>query len=173
MTCDVTCQKRGHQSLCGVMVVASWETGQVLDIEVLSKWCKDCHAKRHLDSTSTEFLDWWEEHLGICTINYSGSPGAMEVAGAVRIWRCSVEVHKLGYTTMISDGDSSTFPTILLLSLIFTSFILLKERLTEAVPTGRSSKIFNSLMISGNMSAYPSQDSISILISCNVGGLKS
>ena len=70
-------------------------TEQVLDIEVLSKWCMDCHAKRHLDPTSTAFLDWWEEHQGICTVNYSGSTGAMEVEGALRIWRHSVEVHKL------------------------------------------------------------------------------
>ena len=94
------------------MVVASWDPGQVLDIEVLRKWCKDCHAKRHLDPTSTEILDWWEEHQGICTINYSGSSGTMEVEGALKIWRHSVEVHKLTYTTMISDGSSSTYPTI-------------------------------------------------------------
>ena len=93
VTCDATWQKQGHQSLYGVMVVASLETGQVLDIEVLSKWCKDCHAKRHLHPTSTEFLDWWDEHQGICTINYSGSSGAMEVVGALGIWRHSVEVH--------------------------------------------------------------------------------
>ena len=59
-----------------------------------------------------EFLDWWEGHQGICTVNYSGSSDAMKVEGALRIWRHSVEVHKLRYTTMISDGDSSTYPTI-------------------------------------------------------------
>ena len=85
LTCDATWQKRGHQSLCGVMVVASWENGQVLDIEVLSKRYNDCHAKQYLDPTSTEFLDWWKEHHGICTVNYSGSSGAMEVEGALRI----------------------------------------------------------------------------------------
>ena len=37
VTCNATWQKRGHQSLYGV-VVASWETGQVLEIEVLSKY---------------------------------------------------------------------------------------------------------------------------------------
>ena len=93
VTYDATRQKRDHQSLYGVMVVASWDPGQVLDIEVLRKWCKDCHAKRHLDPTSTEILDWWEEHQGICTINYSGSSGAMEVEEALRIWGYSVEVH--------------------------------------------------------------------------------
>ena len=93
VTCDATWQKQGHQSLYGVMVVASLETGQVLDVEVLSKWCKDCHAKRRLHPTSTEFLDWREEHQGICSVNYSESSGAMEVEGALRIWRHSVEVH--------------------------------------------------------------------------------
>jgi hypothetical protein len=30
VTCDATWQKRGHQSLYGVIVVASWDTGQIL-----------------------------------------------------------------------------------------------------------------------------------------------
>ena len=49
VTCDTTWQERGHQSLSSTMmvvVVASWETGQVVDIEILSKWCKECHTKR-------------------------------------------------------------------------------------------------------------------------------
>ena len=40
VTCDGTWARRGHQSLYGVVVVASWETGQVLDAEVLSKECR-------------------------------------------------------------------------------------------------------------------------------------
>ena len=31
VTCDGTWQKRGHQSLYGLVVVASWDTGKVLD----------------------------------------------------------------------------------------------------------------------------------------------
>ena len=112
VTCDATWQKRGHTSLYGVVVVASWDSGQVLDTEVLSKWCKDCHAKRHMDPTSTEFLDWWEEHQDVCEVNHTGSSGSMEVEGAMKIWKRSVTKHKLRYTSMISDGDSSTYPTI-------------------------------------------------------------
>ena len=63
VTCDATWQKWGHQSLYGVVVVASLESGLILDTEVLSKWCKDYYAKRNMDTTSTDFLDWWEEHL--------------------------------------------------------------------------------------------------------------
>lgn len=112
VTCDGTWSRRGHQALHGVVVVAAWDTGQVLDVEVLSKFCDLCNAKRHIDPTSVEFLDWWEVHQANCSANYYGSSGAMEAAGALRIWKRSIEKHKLRYTAMISDGDSSTFPTI-------------------------------------------------------------
>ena len=39
VTCDGTWVRRGFQSLYGVVVVASWDTGKVLDVEVLSKHC--------------------------------------------------------------------------------------------------------------------------------------
>ena len=112
VTCDATWQKRGHQSLYGVVVVASWDTGQVLDTEVLSKWCHECNAKRHLDPTSEQFLDWWEGHQHLCGQSFYGSAGSMEAEGALNIWKRSVEKHKLRYTAMIADGDSSTYPTI-------------------------------------------------------------
>lgn len=52
VTVDATWQRRGHQSLYGVVVVASWETGQVLDIEVLSKYCRECAKRQNMDPTS-------------------------------------------------------------------------------------------------------------------------
>ena len=109
VTCGGTWSRRGHQAIYGLVVVASWDTDQVLDTEVLSKFCYLCHQKRNIDPTS---LDWWEAHQKDCSANYYGSSGAMETEGAVRIWSRSIEKHKLRYTTMISDGDSSTFPTI-------------------------------------------------------------
>ena len=75
VTCDGTWQRRGHQALYGVVVVASWDTGQVLDTEVLSKWCSMCNSKRHLDPSSNEFLEWWEEHQALCEANFYGSSG--------------------------------------------------------------------------------------------------
>ena len=44
VTCDSTLQKQGHQSLFGVVVVTSWDTGQVLDTKILSKWCAMCNT---------------------------------------------------------------------------------------------------------------------------------
>ncbi len=112
VTFDATWQKRGHTSLYGVVVVASWDTGQVLDIEVLSRYCRECAKKKNVDPTSPEFLDWWENHQADCDCNFSGLSGAMETEGALRMWRRSIHKYNLRYTCMISDGDSSSYPTL-------------------------------------------------------------
>ena len=40
VTCDGTLARRGFQSLYGIVVVVSWKSGKVLDVEVLSKHCQ-------------------------------------------------------------------------------------------------------------------------------------
>ena len=61
VTCDGWA-RRGFQSLYGIVVVASWKTGKVLDVEVLSKHCQGCATHHRMDTSSGEFLDWWEGH---------------------------------------------------------------------------------------------------------------
>ena len=39
VTCDGTWSRRGFTAIHGVVVVISWDTGQVLDFEVMSKSC--------------------------------------------------------------------------------------------------------------------------------------
>ena len=46
-TCDGPWARRGFQSLYGVVVVASWDTWKVLDVEVLSKHCQLYNSSRH------------------------------------------------------------------------------------------------------------------------------
>ena len=104
VTCDGIWARRGFQSLYGVVVVASWDTGKVFDVEVLSKHCQVYAAHRDMDESSDEFLDWWEEHQASCEANYNGSSPAMESHGALNIWKQSVELYKLRYTSKISDG---------------------------------------------------------------------
>ena len=62
-----------------------------------------------MDESSDQSLDWWEEHQASCEANYKVSSPAMESHGALNIWKRSVELYKLRYTSMISDGDSSSF----------------------------------------------------------------
>ena len=74
VTCDGTWSKRGHTALYGVVVEASWETVQVLDVEVLNKWCNQCQEKKECPgASSAKFLDWWEVHPSSCGQNFSGS----------------------------------------------------------------------------------------------------
>ena len=87
----------------------SWESGQVLDYEVLSKHCMTCSRWKEKDKESQEYIDWWQEHKDSCDMNYSGSSPAMEVEGVKRNWLRSVEKLKLMYTSFISDGDSKGF----------------------------------------------------------------
>ena len=54
--------------------------------------------------------DFLAEHKssGMCEQNYEGFSGGMEKQMAINMWKSSVEKLKMRYTTMISDGDSST-----------------------------------------------------------------
>ena len=83
VTCDGPWSRRGFVAPYGVVAVISWETGQVLDVTVLSKSCKVCkEAERTMGSESQEFLDWMEKHQVSCNSNFTGSSPAMEAEGA-------------------------------------------------------------------------------------------
>ena len=55
VTCDGIWSRQGHQAKYRVVVVASWGTGLV---QILSKFGYECHAKRHMESKSDEFLNF-------------------------------------------------------------------------------------------------------------------
>ena len=109
VTCDGTLARRKFQSHYSVVVVASWKSGKVQDVEVLSKHCQACTTHHRMDTFSDEFLDWCEGHQASCEVNYCGSSSVMESTGALAIWKQSVSKNKLRYTQMILDGDSKTF----------------------------------------------------------------
>ena len=50
ISCDGTWQKRGFTSLNGAVVIISTDTGKVLDVEVMSRYCNACvmHEKLKL-----------------------------------------------------------------------------------------------------------------------------
>lgn len=94
---DGTWQKRGHTSLNGVVTATSFDTGKVIDISILSKYCK-CPNK--------------ENHSETCTANYKGSSGGMEVQGAVEIFSRSKKTYDVRYTQYLGDGDSKGFTAV-------------------------------------------------------------
>ena len=108
-TCYGTWSRRGFITAYGVMAVLSWETGQVLDVTVLSKSCKVCkEAESTMGSESQEFLDWMEKHQDSCNLNFTSSSPAKEAEGASILWGRSVEKNQLRYTVVITDGDAKT-----------------------------------------------------------------
>ena len=109
VTCDGTWSRSGFVVAYGVVAVLSWETGQVLDVTVLSKSCIDYkEAESTMGSESQEFLDWMAKHQDSCNSNYTGSSPAMEAEGASILWGRSVEKNQLRYTVVISNGDAKS-----------------------------------------------------------------
>ncbi|CAN7949691.1 unnamed protein product [Ixodes hexagonus] len=48
-------------------------------------------------------------HKETCQKNFNGSSNAMEVQAAGTIFSRSIELHRMQYTTVLSDGDSKAF----------------------------------------------------------------
>uniref|UniRef100_A0A1B6K2H0 Mutator-like transposase domain-containing protein n=1 Tax=Homalodisca liturata TaxID=320908 RepID=A0A1B6K2H0_9HEMI len=94
---DGTWQRRGFSSLNGIVTCTSVDTGKVMDIEVLSKFC-NCLDK--------------QQHEAICSANYQGSSGGMESAGALAIFHRSVNKYNVRYLEYLGDGDTNSFKTI-------------------------------------------------------------
>ena len=104
---DGTWMTRGHTSMYGVGCVIDLLTGFVLDYTVMSKYCYRCTLAKNRMSVK-DFRIWYAAHVSACDINHEGSSGAMEAEAALVLWKRS-EKYGLRYTTMLSDGDSSTY----------------------------------------------------------------
>ena len=80
---DGAWQKRGYSSLNGNVAATSLENGKVLDVQAMSRNCRQCKLKEHLkeDDPDAHTL-WFETHEKHCTLNYEGSADGMKVAGA-------------------------------------------------------------------------------------------
>ncbi|GFY31634.1 uncharacterized protein TNCV_4199451 [Trichonephila clavipes] len=102
---DGTWQRRGHSSLNGCVAVLSIDTGKVLDLEVMSKWCKNCNTSK--SSGKSKHV---KKHQ--CSCNHLGSAGSMESVGAYRLFERSRETRKLEYVEFYGDGDSKSHLTV-------------------------------------------------------------
>lgn len=96
---DGTWQRRGHSSLNGCVAVLSINTGKLLDLEIMSKFCRICNRLK----TSKSLV----EHA--CTCNHLGSASSMESVGAYRIFERSCITRSLKYVDYYGDGDSQGY----------------------------------------------------------------
>ena len=80
ISCDGTWQKRGFTSLNGAVVIISTDTGKVLDVEVMSRYCNACVMHEKLKLTDPAKYEQYQlSHE--CGINHRGSAPAMEKDG--------------------------------------------------------------------------------------------
>jgi len=96
---DGVLQRRGYASFNGLVAAISIDTGKVLDVESMSRYCKMCRLKEPLIATDKEKYDeWYEGHKIVCRLNCIGSAGSMEVTGATNIFKRSIANRKLRYS---------------------------------------------------------------------------
>ena len=108
---DGTWRRRGYSSLYGIVTAISTVTGKVIDIEIMSKDCKECTVWRNKEGTQ-EFEDWWEGHQHRCQANHLGSSASMDSTGLLAIFQRSVESYGVRYTEFLGDGDSKAHKLI-------------------------------------------------------------
>lgn len=112
--CDASWHRRGFSSLNGVCTVIGTETGKVIDQEVLSSFCQVCRRWENEQHKPTvqEWEEWREDNPHECSKNFTGSAGAMEVEGMLRIFKRSVEKHQVKYMGYIGDGDTKSYTKV-------------------------------------------------------------
>ncbi|GFT07310.1 uncharacterized protein TNCV_1417131 [Trichonephila clavipes] len=108
---DGTWKTRGHTSLIGVCAMIGADCGKVLDMEVVSSYCKGCDSDKG-PKFGPKYSAFLAKHQIFCRKDHSGSAGGMEVCGMQKIFFRSAQKHGLKYQRYIGDGDSKTFLSI-------------------------------------------------------------
>ncbi|GFX84665.1 uncharacterized protein TNCV_724721 [Trichonephila clavipes] len=108
---DGTWKTRGHTSHIGVCCVFGDVTGKVIDVAVLSSYCKGCE-KWHGPKSGHSYEEWKLKHQPHCVKNHIGSYSKMEVDGMKEIFQRSVPQRNAKYIKYIGDGDTKTFPEL-------------------------------------------------------------
>lgn len=97
---DGSWQRHGFKSKNGYYTVTYFDTGKVLDTEVLTKFCSGCLKIKPKDTVKKI------QHEINCVKNYEGACGGMESAAAVSMFSRSVAEKGVRYVEMLGDGDS-------------------------------------------------------------------
>ena len=110
---DGTWQRRGYTSMNGVVIAISIDMGKIIDLEILTWYCRLCDLQRKKLKDNVEALNaWMENHKEHCKINHVGSAPSMEAAGAKVIFERSVDARGVRYTKYYGDGDSKGYAVV-------------------------------------------------------------
>ena len=92
VTVDGTWQKRyGFNSLLGVVIIISVDTGEVLDYEIKSKHCFEYRYPSKWDKNSEKYQTWYNQHESECSVNHLKSSESMEKVATMKMFLRSLE----------------------------------------------------------------------------------
>ncbi|KAJ4442462.1 hypothetical protein ANN_04048 [Periplaneta americana] len=94
---DGSWQKRGHISLNGVITATSLDSGKVIDVECLTKFCHNCKS---------------DQPGHVCMKNYDGIRGGMESDRVVKIFQRSENLYQVRYVNYLGHGDSKGYKKV-------------------------------------------------------------
>lgn len=103
--------KSRSQSRHGVVAAIGVETSEVLDFHVSCSTYQACKRWEDKPHSSVEYLEWFTQHVENCKVNHEGSAQAMEAAGALMVYRRSLE-NAVRFNPFVGDGDSKSFKTV-------------------------------------------------------------
>ena len=110
---DGTWQRRGYTSMNGVITAISIDIGQIVDVEIMSRYCRQCAIHSRLLNDDVDALNSWKEkHKESCTMNHEGSAPSMECEGATRMFKRSEQERGVRYTEYYGDGDSKGYESV-------------------------------------------------------------
>ncbi|GFT70220.1 uncharacterized protein TNCV_3456751 [Trichonephila clavipes] len=106
---DGTWQRRGYSSMNACVAALSVDTGEVVDIEIMSSYCPTCRKISKMPR-SIESETFAADH--VCHSNFQGSALKMKAVGATRIFQRSIVKRGLKYAHYYGDGDSKGFISV-------------------------------------------------------------
>ena len=92
------------------MAAISIETGCILDVEVMTRYCQGCINTEKFKENADLYEHLKLDH--VCKSNHEDSVGKMEVVGVERIFSRSIETRRLCYTDYYVDGDSKSYVSV-------------------------------------------------------------
>ena len=84
ITIDGTWQKRGFTSMNGAVAAISIDTGRIIGVEVMSRYCQGCVHLRGIKCRESDLYKSLKKHK--CTINHEGSAPKMELDGVINLF---------------------------------------------------------------------------------------
>ncbi|GFS66511.1 transposable element Tcb2 transposase [Trichonephila clavipes] len=96
LSVDSTWQRRGHSSLNGCVAALFIDTGKLLDLEIMSKFCRICNRLKNSKSPVGQ----------ACSCNHQGSTSSMESVDAYRTFKRSCTTRNVKYVHFYGNGDS-------------------------------------------------------------------